>query len=433
MTATVAPRVAADVGAALAARLGAAADTTDGARRAWAVAGVVPAAVACPASPEEVAATVAVAAEVGAALVPLGRGAHRDLGHPPSRYDLALVTERMTRVLDYTPADMTVTVEAGTTLANLAALLARHGQWLPLDVACPDVTTVGGLLAADLAGPLAASEGRPRDFLIGMRVVTAGGTPARAGGRVVKNVAGYDVMKLFVGSLGTLAVLTEATFKVRPLPERQHGLVLTTRDMQAALALGGALDGALAVTASGALGGDGSHARVAVRLGGSAADVEAAHDRVVATAARHGGEVERDADAADPALRGRFDALRDFGAFAAGDLVVRFATLPSRLVAAAEAVLDGLAGASGSWVADPRRGVMTFAIMTATPADALATLARVADAHGARFVVERFPAALAATIAVWHPLPAALPLMRRMKAALDPAGTLAPGRHVGRI
>jgi FAD/FMN-containing dehydrogenase len=149
--------------------------------------------------------------------------------------------------------------------------------------------------------------------------------------------------------------------------------------------------------------------------------------------ARDRAEVEHDADVADPTMRARFDAARDFAACAPGDLVVRLATLPSRLAATADAARAGLASATGTWLADRRRGVMTLAITTDAPAAALATLVRVVDAHGARLVVERHPETLAPTIAVWHPLPAALPLMRRMKAALDPAGTLAPGRHVGRM
>jgi glycolate oxidase FAD binding subunit len=343
------------------------------------------------------------------------------------------VTEGLNRIHDYTPADMTVTVEAGTTFDDLQTLLARDGQWLPLEPPLPAATTVGGLLAADLAGPLAASEGRVRDYVIGMRMVTAAGVAARAGGRVVKNVAGYDLMKLFIGSLGTLTVLTEATFKVRPLPERQHGLVLAVRGMRAALELGAAIDGALAVFVEGGLGDRDGRASVVVRLGGVAADVAVVRARLLDVARREGAVIEVDGDADAPTVRARFATGRDFPAATEGELVVRLATLPARLSAVAAAAIAALDPTTGRWLADPRRGVLTLALATGAAPALLAALTQVADAHGAHLVVERFPSELASTITVWHPLPPALPLMRRMKAALDPGGVLAPGRFVGRL
>jgi glycolate dehydrogenase FAD-binding subunit len=403
-------------------------------RERWALGGVVPARIVRPADAGEVAAVVADVAAEGGTLVPLGRGAHRALGHPPARYDVALVDDRLAAVRDYTPADMTVTVEAGVTLAELATLLAREGQWLPLDPALPAETTVGGLVAADLAGPLAATQGRVRDYVIGIAVVTASGVPARAGGRVVKNVAGYDLMKLFVGSLGTLAVLTEATFKVRPRPEAERCVVLATHASSNAVALGAALAAAhlelLSVTVVGGVGASNDPTLV-VRLGGTSADVAVSRTRLLELAARHAAAPALDVD--EPASAAQFDAVRDFSAHAAGDLLVRFAVLPSRLptlVADACRVEDV---ELGSWHADPLRGVLRVALVTGHPEAVLATLARIADAHGAHLVVERWPVALAATVEVWRPLPAALPLMRRMKDALDPAGTFATGRFVGRL
>jgi len=367
--------------------------------------------------------------------VPLGRGAHRGLGHAPARYDVALTTERLDRISDYTPADMTVTAEAGVPLAELTRLLAREGQWLPIEPALPAVTTVGGLLATDLAGPLAAAEGRIRDFVIGIGVVTAAGVPARAGGRVVKNVAGYDLMKLFVGSLGTLAVVTDATFKVRPLPECQRGMVLVARGMAAALELGRAIEGALAVSAAGDLAARDRVAIVVVRLGGVAADVATRRARIADLAARHAATVELDDEHDYPDVVARFVAARDFAAAAHGDLVVRYATLPSRLPSIAHDALQAVSPSTGTWQDDPARGVLTIALAGEAPAvtTLLGSLTRVADAHGAHLVVERYPVALAPAVEVWHPLPAALPLMRRMKAALDPVGVLAPGRYVGRL
>lgn len=414
---------------ALAVALGASADADRGACESWAIAGVVPALVARPSDAAEVAATVAAAAASGAALVPLGRGAHRGLGHPPARYDLALVTERLARIRDYTPADMTVTVEAGTTVAALDAVLAREGQWLPLEPPVPDVTTVGGLLAADLAGPLAASQGRARDFVIGVEVVTAAGVRARAGGRVVKNVAGYDLMKLFTGSLGTLAVLTEVTFKVRPRPEAQRVLVFGARDLASALAVASAItarEGVLAVAAS--AGADGT--RVLVRLGGVSADVAAAVAGLLPMTTAAGVELEIDGADTDPAVAAALARVRDFAQRVARDVVVRCAVLPSRLPAVASAIAAAVPDVV-AWRADALRGTLHAALATERATAALATLAGIAARHGAHLVVERWPVELAGSVAVWHPLPTAFPLMRRMKQALDPTGVFAPGRFVG--
>ena len=403
---------------------------------AWAIAGMAPTRVTSPASTAELAATVADAARTGLALVPLGRGAHRGLGHAPARYDVALVTERLAAIRDYQPADMTVTVEAGVTFADLDAVLAREQQWLPLDPPLPHATTVGGLLAADHAGPLAASHGRVRDYVIGVTAVTAAGTVARAGGRVVKNVAGYDLMKLYVGSLGTLAVLTETTFKVRPRPGEQRCLVFAGRTRAGALAFGAALEAERVTVSSATVAGAVERdfaATIVVRLGGESADVRVARDRVMALAARHGLELVLEAGADDPTARTHLDRARDFAAVEEADVGARLATLPSRLPALVDAALAAAHGSRGAWQADPRRGVLQLNLVADAPEAALAALATTTSAHDARLVVERWPAALASTIAVWHPLPPALALMRRMKQALDPAGTLAPGRFVGRL
>ncbi|MEO6030120.1 MAG: FAD-binding oxidoreductase [Candidatus Binatia bacterium] len=445
-------------------------DTTSPA--AWAIGGIAPGRVVHPADAAELATAVADVAGAGEALVPLGRGAHRALGHAPSRYDVALVTDRLATVRDYQPADMTVTVEAGVTLAALATVLTREQQWLPLDPALPADTTIGGLLAADLAGPLAGSQGRVRDFVIGITAVTATGVVARAGGRVVKNVAGYDLMKLYVGSLGTLAVITEATFKVRPRPAEQRCLVFAVPSRATALAFGAALlvdrVGALSVTVTGAMSEADGGATVIVRLGGVAADVAVARTRVemartrvemartrvemartrvemartrdamartniAPSAQSQGGDVVLDADADDPAARVHLDGACDFVARAEGDVVARLATLPLRLPTLLGAALAVTGESRGVWQADPLRGVAHLAFATTTPEVALAALATTAAAHGAHLVVERWPTALASHVTVWQPLPPALPLMTRMKRALDPAGTLAPGRFIGRI
>ena len=407
------------------------------ARRALAIGGVVPGLVCTPADHEQLARAVAATAAAGAALVPLGLGAHRTLGHAPARYDVALVTRRLDRIRDYTPADMTITVEAGVPVAALQHLLATEGQWLPLEPPLPARTTVGGLIAADLVGAPVAAQGRVRDFVIGIGAVTAAGRPVRAGGKVVKNVAGYDLMKLVTGSLGTLAVVSEATFKVRPRPATLRTLVVDAGGAPAALALAeqiaiGRVD-PLAATVLLDLDGGVRRARLLVRLAGIAADVGVA-ERRLATLARAAGATVQVVQDRDPSARLLVEEVRDLVRTGFdGDLVVRLAVLPRRAAACAAALVAGAGSERARLHVDVGAGRLTLAVTAAAPAGALAALAGVATAHAGHLVVERWPDALAATIEVWCPLPAALPLMRRMKAALDPRGTLAPGRFVGRI
>ncbi len=404
------------------------------ARRALALGGVVPHAFVTPPTRAALASCVRDAAAAGAAIVPLGLGAHRALGHAPTRYDVALSTRALTRIVDYAPGDMTVTVESGVTLAALDAVLAPEGQWLPVDPPLPEQTTVGGLIAADLAGPLAASQGRVRDLVIGTAMTTADGREVRAGGRVVKNVAGYDLMKLMIGSLGTLAVVTEATFKVRPRPQTTRLLALTCADRTAALALAPRLadldEVALAISMI-----DDADASPTWQclLGGVAADVEVVATRIRAEARAANATVEYDDDGAAAEACTRIAAVRDLPRTAA-DVVVRAATLRTHIIDLV-AALHGSVGTDERVRArvDPRAATVTLALATGDAAAAIARLRAIAASRGATLVVERWPDALAATVEVWSPLPAALPLMRRIKAALDPAGALAPGRFVGRL
>src|SRR5207247_3149711 len=141
------------------------------------------------------------------------------LGAPPAVYRLAVPLQRLNQLVDYQPDDMTVTVQAAITLGSLAKRLSERGQFLPLDPPVPQRATPGGTVAAAASGPLRAAYGTPRDWLIGARVIDGEGQEVRPGGRVVKNVAGYDLCKLYTGSLGTLGVLAELTFKVMPRPE----------------------------------------------------------------------------------------------------------------------------------------------------------------------------------------------------------------------
>jgi glycolate oxidase FAD binding subunit len=181
-----------------------------------AVAGVVPAFVASPASTEEAAGLLRAAAAAGLAVVPRGSGTGFGWGSPPSRCDLVVDLSSMDKVIEHGAGDLVVRVQAGLTIGQLAAALAPAGQELALDV--PAGATVGGVVATGTTGPRRLRYGSPRDLLLGLTVVRADGVIAHSGGKVVKNVAGYDLGKLFCGSHGTLGLVTEATFRLHPRP-----------------------------------------------------------------------------------------------------------------------------------------------------------------------------------------------------------------------
>ncbi len=172
------------------------------------------------------------------AIYPVGGRTTLDLGCPPLKHGIALDTTALSPVIDYPARDMTITVGAGIPVAELQNVLAKEGQWLPIDVSQPERATLGGAIAANQSGPRRYGYGTLRDYVIGISFVTDEGVEVKAGGRVVKNVAGYDLMKLQIGALGTLGIVTQATLKLKPRPEASVTAVFGC----AGAALGGVLD-----------------------------------------------------------------------------------------------------------------------------------------------------------------------------------------------
>jgi glycolate oxidase FAD binding subunit len=198
-------------------------DSADLQRRS--VSGVTPGVAVTPASPEEVAAVLRLANEHGLRVVPAGGLTQQQAGNVPGAIDLLLDTSALREVEHYDAADLTIGIGAGWTVAQLTDKVAKEGLLFAGDAALPQRATVGGLLATGLAGPLRHGYGGLRDYCIGIRFVTGDGRKGKGGGRVVKNVAGFDLMKLLIGSWGTLAVITGASFKLFPAPRQTRTLV----------------------------------------------------------------------------------------------------------------------------------------------------------------------------------------------------------------
>src|SRR5215469_395805 len=218
--------------------------------RNYAVDSLLPRLVVIPDSVEQVAQIVGLANRQGLKLLARGGGSRINLGGIPEQIDVLLETTKLTRLLEHEAPDLTCHVEAGITLVALQAKLASKGQRLALDPPDAQQATIGGILASNASGPRRLRYGTARDMVIGLRVIQANGEIARSGGNVVKNVAGYDLNKLYIGSLGTLGIIVEANFKLQPLPIRERTLILTFANAEDAMATVIALMGSLLTPAA---------------------------------------------------------------------------------------------------------------------------------------------------------------------------------------
>ena len=390
---------------------------------AYAVDGLVPRFVATPGSVEELAAVLAAADAHSAAVIPWGGGRHMTLGNLPSKYDIALRTVKLDRVLEYEPTDLVVTAQAGITVGRLQALLAEHSQFLPIDA--PDEATVGGVLAAGVSGPSRHAYGLPRDWLLGCRIAHADGAVSKGGGKVVKNVAGYDLPKLSVGSLGTLGVIVEATFKVAPVPAAQETFLATYPSLEAAGELLFAADErSLALRELALQTGSQDEGLAACWLAGPPAAVERTA-RELADLAR-GAETRR--------LQGEdserwWSQLSTQRAAAESGVALRASLPPS-------SVVGFMRRLNASSLAYPTTGLVLTQLGAAPVerlVDAIEAARRQATEAGGSLVVEAAPVAVKERIDVWGDAGDGLALMRRLKQQFDPRGTLNPGRFFGGV
>ena len=200
----------------------------------YAIEGISPRVVLQPENAEEISAILRVCNEQQWTVVPFGSGTHQEVGRVPEAVDVVLSTEKLNKVEAYDPGDLTISLEAGVRVANAVAACTEYQQLLPIE---GEGGTIGGALALAQSGPLRVGFGGLRDFCIGISFVTGDGVSGRGGGRVVKNVAGYDLMKLFIGSYGSLGVITSANFKVFPMPRQTITLICEFRLLADAIRL----------------------------------------------------------------------------------------------------------------------------------------------------------------------------------------------------
>ena len=386
--------------------------------------GITPGVVARPADTGQVSEVLRAAAAHGLSVVPRGRGTKLSWGVAPTNADVLLDVSSLDQVLEHAAGDLIVSTQAGARLADLQEVVGRGGQRLALDQTVSGAS-IGGTLATNTSGPRRVATGTSRDLLIGITVVRADGVVAKAGGKVVKNVAGYDLGKLMIGSFGTLAVITEAVFRLHPVPVASRWLSAPVADPAQARELALAVLHGQAVPAAVEVEWpvDGQGA-VHVLLEGREEGVRGRADTVRALL---GGAVVESVD--DPSG----GAAYPWDTAATGDeratclkLTFVISALADVLTTARECGLH-VRGSAGA-------GVVHASLAPGTSPEAAGdALRRIRDTctrSGGSAVVVDAPAAVKDAVDVWGPVPA-LDLMRRVKDQFDPDHRLAPGRFVG--
>ncbi len=399
-----------------------------------------------PADAAGVAAALAAADAAGAAAVLFGGGTLQTLGNAPRRFDVALSLRRLDRVLEHDARDLTIGVEAGILLDVIAGELAAARQFIPFDAPQPRRATVGGTLAAGWAGPRRAAYGRPRDLLIGTTVALTDGNLVSAGGMVVKNVTGYDMSKLYVGSLGTLGAIVRANFKTLPLPGAQRAALapLASENIERTIA---ALE-RLSVEPVAALIVDGffdrfprlrdEETRLLLLFEGSPAAVERATRELRSVLGKCGVPETRLADGAGAAklLQDAIDTSieplpeRSITYRSTG----RASTAFERAAVGQEIAISG--GLGCDYIADVRTGDAILRVAGASGSHALDHVPDVDEQLRRTFgqlAVIAGDRRLRRIVDAWGCEPATLATMRAIKTRFDPRGTLAPGRYVGGI
>ena len=413
----------------------------------YAVDGVTPSVVVAPQNVDELSNLLRVASERGLRVVPWGGGTKMALGNPPSGVDVVVLTTSLNGLIAHEAADLTVSVQAGMTLASLQECLAEQGQYLPLQAPVPHRSTIGGVLATAASGPWRLAYGSPRDWLIGSSVVLADGTQAKSGGQVVKNVTGYDLNKLYTGSLGTLSVIVSATFKVSPMPAQASIMAVAFASVEGAmdasqkLLAGPYLPRALQLVA-GRPGSwlpqlppsDAVEAYLLVEHAGGAQAVSAKMADTRNLLVQHGAASVQELSGGDV-----WQTVTDMGWVEPHprDLVLRAMTQPSLL----PALVLGLQGSDAPprMTADPGYGLIRLmwpghqgALSEGQMVEAVNELRSAAKSLDGHLVVEQCPLVVKQQVDVWGDVEGS-GLMKRIKDRLDPKGILNPGRFVAGI
>jgi glycolate oxidase FAD binding subunit len=404
-------------------------DSIRAATAAEAVCGVKPRLVLEPANEQQLAAVLRLANDRSLAVVPCGGGTKLSWGNPPSRVDVILSTVRLDKIIEHPWADLTVSVEAGCTIQKLQSALAEHGQRLALDPLWPARATIGGALSTNDSGSLRLRFGALRDLIIGVTLALPDGTRASSGGKVVKNVAGYDLPKLVTGALGTLAVITRAVFRLHPLPRNAKSLSISGCDLEEMQQLVLAVqDSKLAHTALQARIAHDAEPVVDILFEGTEAGIAAQESQLR--------ELARPSPAADApstvwAASQELWSSRNPTSAA----VAKITTLPAAISRTIEIVQRTAGSHNPHWKLTIQATGIGWLRLEATPENLYAVLSDLRlelERGGGSLALFDHPASMSCLDA-WGKPGDALPLMRAVKNQFDPKNTLNPGRFVAGI
>jgi glycolate oxidase FAD binding subunit len=391
------------------------------------VCSVQPQFVAQPENEEQLASLLSCVNETGVAVIPRGGGTKLDWGNPPKRADVILSTTRLNQVLEHAWADLTVTVQAGCSVQTLQNTLAQRGQRLACDCLWPERSTVGGLLSTNDSGALRLRFGALRDLIIGVTLALSNGTLASSGGKVVKNVAGYDLPKLATGAFGTLGVITRAVFRVHPLPHNTRTLSFSTENWQTmqqhVLSI---QDSKLA------------HAALQVRCaagGQPSADIlfEATEAGISAQESQLRNLLG--STCAEQAAESVWNARQELWSLMDSSVVAKISVLPTEITRIARDLKQIGGSQKLQWqlvVQATGVGMLRLDGETDRLSAAVEQLRAEVKGHGGSIVILHRPNGLT-SLDAWGNPGDAFPLMRAVKQQLDPKGTLNPGRFVGGI
>jgi glycolate oxidase FAD binding subunit len=384
-----------------------------------------------PDSEQQLAAALRIANDANLAVIPRGGGTKQAWGNPPTRADIILSTKRLDKILEHVWSDMTVSVEAGCTVATLQQALAQHGQRLAIDLLWPSTATIGGILSTNDSGTLRLRFGSLRDLVIGSTIALPDGTLASSGGKVVKNVAGYDLQKLLTGAYGTLGVITRAVFRLHPLAKESRTISCLARDAADAQRLLLAIqDSKLAHSALQVRCIENSPPQLDVLFEATEAGLAAQSETLKSLAAP-----APTSESDPPVWKARqelFNAARDDSNSSA---LAKITFLPAEFAATMESVGRAAKTNQLRWSAAAQAFGVAIVLLQGTPTNlrtALAALRTERERAAASLVVFHRPHAMA-ELDAWGTPGDTLAVMRAIKQQLDPKSTLNPGRFLGGI
>lgn len=413
--------------------------------------GFTPSSIEQPESLEQLSDSLSTVNGSGRSAIPWGGGTRIGIGNIPSSYDTAIDLSGFTGEIEHEPGDMTVVANAGVTIGTLNTLLAKEGQRLPFEVRNASQATVGGSVASNASGHRQSSTGGIRDWVIGMQIVLADGTVTKSGGRVVKNVQGYEMHRLNTGAFGTLGIVSQAAFKLLPVPPEQQTVIIWFSDRQSAQDVGmsfvnglfmpeaiSLLSGPLASTtiaASGESTGNSGVWALLVRLGGGVRSIERQLNEVVGAAGSNNADGYAVLD--DGAAKAAWNTLDD--AESNAKLGARMTSLPIAALNASHAVRSYISNGNQSEISticDLGFGALTVLANPSEDEQSVSiTRSFVAETakHSASYVIEKCGLEIKKSRDVFSDVGSSIDLMRRIKNQYDPSNTLNPGRFAGKI